>query len=274
MSKLRKFVLVSALVLSGLGAARSQTPIPLTDPKDAQREIRELTTCTAYWEIERQCFPMGGLPQQGKEQMQRLFDKLIESGHTFTGWLGDRAQMPENLQQQLAKEAKGRLLSSLGGKCENALDLVAGYRDKCAALITGVTAQIKDETERKQKQALAGAQSVKDVEMDCTGTVENSDENVPIGKEPKATAYVHVFAGMVMATIKSENMPGGMVTGKIIGVKPNYLRYEVIQSTFTIDGSKPTLVGVDRVNAEVSIFLQGEKHFTFWFKCKIREPKF
>ena len=274
MSRLANCVLAASLVLTSIGIARSQTASPGDRAKNAQQEIHQLIACTAYWEIQSQCLSLENL--QRKEQARRLFDQLLSSASTFTEWLGDRAQMPHDVQQQLRGQTKDRLFSSIGGKCANAFNLVPAYRDKCAALIIGITAQIKDDFERKKKDALSDAQSVKDVEMDCTGTLEeNLADNVPISKERKATAHVNIISGgIVMATIKPDGIPGGMVTGQIIGVKPNYLRYDVLQSTFTIGRSEPKLVGVDRVNAEVAIFLRGEKDYTFWFKCKVRKPQF
>jgi hypothetical protein len=271
MLRLTSRIFVASLILASTNTARSQST---NDSRIAQEQFREHIVCAAYWKIQTQCLPSFVPPHQ-KESAQQMFEKLVSTANTITEWLGDKAQLSPDAQQRIEQQTKDRVFGSIGGKCESAPNLIPVYRDKCAALFTANGDKLKAEYEAKKKDDLSDAQSVKDTEMDCTGTLQNHEEEIPPGKEHKANAYVHVMGGgVLMLTIKPQGMPEGMLTGQIIGAKPNYLRYNVTLNTFKIGRSEPKFVGVDRVNAEVAVMLQGEKSYTFWFKCKVRKPQF
>ena len=185
MSRLTNCVVVASLVLTSISVARGQAAPPLNDPKFAQEQFREFIPCAAYWKIISQCLSIitqGRLEQKDQEK----FDHLSSAGSTFSGWLGDKAKLSEDVQRSLEGQTKDRMFSSIGGKCDNAMTLVPTYRDKCAALLETTDAWIKEDLERQKKDDLSDADTVKDVEMDCTGTLEpiqelvESDESVVI----------------------------------------------------------------------------------------------
>jgi len=57
-----------------------------------------------------------------------------------------------------------------------------------------------------------------DVEMDCTGSLQNFADDVPIKKEPEATAFVEIWGGVVDITIK----PYGAITANIVDARGKY----------------------------------------------------
>jgi hypothetical protein len=242
------------------------------NPVQMQSKTRNsLFPAPRFWETERQCLPsMFNLKSSDQEKLTHMLDQLIESGHTFSEWLGDNAGVSKQTQKQLLEQSKSRFSNSA---CGNVLSLINMYRDKCAKLIKDVTAQFKSEQENEHKQALKASKSV-NAEMDCTGSLEIEDENVPIFKEPTLTAQVNILSSIVMIRVKSKDGHDGIISGEVIGVMPNFLRYKVISSTIAIAGNKPNLVGIDRTSADVSIFYLGEKSWTMWLRCKVRQPQF